>query len=738
MAERSGPGMLREVGLSLFAVAGLVAGLSCGGGDVQAPTTGSIEITTATSGPEPDADGYAVSIDDQAEAPIGTNATLERGGLPSGSHSVRLAGMAANCTVAGENPRDISVPADETTVVTFQITCIATTGSLEITSSTTGASSDPDGYTLSLDGNDRGALATNGSVTVDGLTPGNHAAGLGGVAANCQVQGDNPRAVTVAAGASVTAAFAVVCNAPPAVTGNIRITVSTAGPEPDINGYAIALDAGSGQPIGVNATTTLANVGAGAHAVQLSGVAANCSIQGGNARSVTVSAGATADVSFAVTCGASTGTIEVTTSTAGGSPDPDGYTVAVDEGAAQSIGSNATLSVPAVSPGSHGVTLGGLAANCRVEGTNPHSVVVTAGATVTAAFNISCSASSTSKIAFFRSDNRGVDGIYVMHDDGSALQNVFQASEGSHSGAPEWAPDGSKILFLKTGNPFLGDNTDIYAVAPDGSNLANLTNTPDVAREIAINEGRGPVWSPDGRRIAFEKYHGSDDHGRAIYIMGSDGTSQTRLTFGSIVAFEPSWSPDGTKLVYTVVFAVADQYAIELSNADGTGVTRLTHFGVDTLVSDPLWSPDGGKISFSMSIFVGNNDVDHELFREELWVINPDGSGPMKVADDGADNPSEFSLHSRAAWSPDGTKIVVAMGGRSRGGQRIQVMNRDGTGLIRLGVHGLEPAWSPDGARLAFTDSDAEDIFVVHTDGTGLRNLTNSPGVSERHPAWSP
>ena len=390
MAERAGRETVRELGLNLFALAGLFGGLSCGGGDIQAPATGSIEINTITSGPEPDADGYAVSIDDQAEKSLGINATLDREGLEPGSHSVRLMGMAANCNVAGDNPRTVSVPAGESTPVIFEVTCSATTGSLEITASTTGASVDPDGYTVSLDGSERGVLATNSSVTVGGLIAGNHAAGLGGVAANCQVQGDNPREVTVVAGASVTVAFAVICAAPPAVTGSIRITVSTTGPEQDVNGYAVALDGGASQPIGVNATTTLANVSTGAHTVRLSGAAGNCTVGGTNPRSATVAAGATAEVSFAITCTATTGSVEITTITRGAKPDPDGYTVTVDQGNSQTVGPSATIAVPTLAPGSHAVGLAGIAPNCRVEGENPRSVTITVGQKATTTFSVLC------------------------------------------------------------------------------------------------------------------------------------------------------------------------------------------------------------------------------------------------------------------------------------------------------------------------------------------------------------
>ena len=126
--------------------------------------------------------------------------------------------------------------------------------------------------------------------------------GLGGVAGSCQVRGRQPRTITVAAGAPVSVAFAVICAAPPANVGTLRITTTTTGPSPDADGYAFLVDGGTGQPIGVNVMVTLPNVAAGAHTVLLSGIAGNCSLGGTNPRSVSVPAGATASVAFTVAC----------------------------------------------------------------------------------------------------------------------------------------------------------------------------------------------------------------------------------------------------------------------------------------------------------------------------------------------------------------------------------------------------------------------------------------------------
>ncbi len=204
--------VLLEVGRHLMAVGAVLGAGSCTDNNLPSAPTGTIEITTATSGPDPDADGYAITIDDGAETPVGTNATQQLN-LGPGRYSVRLTETAPNCTVVGENPRTITVAAGETTTISFQLTCGALTGSLEITTATSGPSPDLDGYIITLDGKDRRRLGGSGAAIFNGLTPGRHAVGLRDVAANCQIQGDNPRTVTVTAGASRTVAFTISCSA---------------------------------------------------------------------------------------------------------------------------------------------------------------------------------------------------------------------------------------------------------------------------------------------------------------------------------------------------------------------------------------------------------------------------------------------------------------------------------------------------------------------------------------------
>lgn len=414
------------------------------------PTTGDLTVTTSTSGSNIDPDGYTVTVDGNSSKAIGSNGSITFSGLSGGNHSVALSGVAANCSVSGDNPRSVSVPAGGTASTSFAVSCAAPppqTGNLTVTTSTSGSNLDPDGYTVTVDGGASQAIGTNGSVTFNGLSAGNHSVALSGVAANCSVSGGTSRTVSVTAGATATTSFSVSCAAPPPQTGNLTVTASTTGSSLDPDGYTATVDGGASQSVGTNGSVTFTGLSAGSHSVALSGVAGNCSVSGANPQTVTVPSGGTATASFSVSCaptGGGNGTLTVTTSTTGSDLDPDGYTVTVDGGAAsQPIATNGSVSF-AGPAGDHSVGLSGVAANCTVSGANPRTVTVPSGGTVSTTFSVTCAATGggTGSVTVTTSttgSNLDPDG-YTVTIDGSFSQPVatngsvtFTGPSGDHS-----------------------------------------------------------------------------------------------------------------------------------------------------------------------------------------------------------------------------------------------------------------------------------------------------------------
>ena len=375
---------------------------ACGGGDgggLTEPTTGALQVATSTTGTEQDPDGYTLMVDEAESGAIGPAAQRTIAELEAGAHRIALSGVSANCEVQGQNPRAVSVVAGETVNETFAVVCEQAppvTGGLSVTTATTGVSPDTDGYTVTVDGNDAGSIAAQGTLAVADLGAGDHRVGLAGVAANCAVAGTNPRTAAVVAGVVVSVDFSVECEAPPPTAGTVTVTTRTSGAGADPDGYAFTIGEGAPQPIGPSASVSVGGVAAGATEVELSGLAANCRLEGANPRPVTVPAGGTTEVAFAVSCAAGTGTLVVATESSGGPADPSGYTVRVDGGTAVAIGGNATLTFDDLAPGVHTVSLGGLASNCSVQGQNPRSATVEASETTAITFAVACAATTGS------------------------------------------------------------------------------------------------------------------------------------------------------------------------------------------------------------------------------------------------------------------------------------------------------------------------------------------------------
>jgi hypothetical protein len=261
-------------------------------------------------------------------------------------------------------------------------------------------------------------------VAVPALSAGNHLVGLGGVAANCAVEGENPRTVEVIAGVVVPVEFSVDCGVIPPDAGTVTVTTVTSGAGGDPDGYGFTIGDGAVQPIGASATASVANVTPGATTVELSGVAANCEVGGQNPRAITVPAGGTVNVPFAITCAAGTGTLAVRTVSTGSPADASGYTVTVDDGAPVAIGVNATRTIDGLAPGSHAVLLDGIAGNCAVQGQNPVNVTITAEATAELEFAVQCSAVTGSLRVTVSGLPAGVDARVTVTGPGSYSQEI--------------------------------------------------------------------------------------------------------------------------------------------------------------------------------------------------------------------------------------------------------------------------------------------------------------------------
>ena len=172
-------------------------------------------------------------------------------------------------------------------------------GNLTVNTTTTGSSVDTDGYTITVDGSSSRTIGTNASTTFAGVAAGSHTVALSGVAGNCTVSDGTSRTVTVPSGGTATVSYSVTCSTP---SGTLTVSTSTSGSSLDPDGYTVRVDGVNDRSIGISGSTSYSGLTAGSHTVTLSGVASNCTVSGGTARTVTVPAGGTVTVAYSVSC----------------------------------------------------------------------------------------------------------------------------------------------------------------------------------------------------------------------------------------------------------------------------------------------------------------------------------------------------------------------------------------------------------------------------------------------------
>jgi TolB protein len=239
-----------------------------------------------------------------------------------------------------------------------------------------------------------------------------------------------------------------------------------------------------------------------------------------------------------------------------------------------------------------------------------------------------------------------------------------------------------------------------------------------------------PSWAPDGQRLAMADGL-AEFNSALIYTRAPDGSDGVRVTSPATrFSQQAVWSPDGSKLT-TLVWQFDDQglpIAIDLAsiNLDGSNPQYLTLF-VDSarVTSDRLsWNPEGSRLALSIGGLPGPGD---------LYTVGGDGADLRQLTET-PDNETE------PAWSPDGTRIAFASQAPDEAASQIWVMSSDGSDRVQLTtLEGSSPTWSPDGMRLAFVsrrDGNLE-IYVMAADGSGQSRITNDP-APDYDPAWRP
>lgn len=246
-----------------------------------------------------------------------------------------------------------------------------------------------------------------------------------------------------------------------------------------------------------------------------------------------------------------------------------------------------------------------------------------------------------------------------------------------------------------------------------------VTPSPSPEIELLIASEWTPTVSPTstpasagGQWIAFNsRLAGSAD----IYMVDIHGNNLTQLTTSSSHEFYPSWSPDGTRIIYQTNEGGDQELAIvNISN-------RNTEVLTDNNCNDwaPVWSPAGDWIVFY-------SDCDGE---RNIYKIREDGSGRTQLTS------TSGSYSWFPAWSPDGEKITFSS--NRTGKFHIYVMDADGDNVEEL-AQGCISYFSPDGSQILYGVycDDTDDLFLMDADGSNQKPLTD--GFECKNATWSP
>jgi Tol biopolymer transport system component len=266
---------------------------------------------------------------------------------------------------------------------------------------------------------------------------------------------------------------------------------------------------------------------------------------------------------------------------------------------------------------------------------------------------------------------------------------------------------------------------DLYLMRADGTRLRRITSGRAWERY--------PTWSPDGKWIAYisDRSRPGNEGSYEIYVMRPNGTGLRRLTRDRWIDDQLAWSPDGRQLAFSSSRA-SGRFGISVMNVNGTGFRRLTRDGEGL----PAWSPDGTTIAYErFNAGLGTSGT------HEIWLMNPDGTNKRQLTF--PPQPSDGTAtgdDSMPEWSPSGDELAFAR--HYRGRSDIYVVRSDGSGLRRLTRHAGQhswPAWSPDGKRIAFVSGlrRTRSVSSMNVDGSQVRRLTGG-AVDYAYPDWQP
>ena len=373
------------------------------------------------------------------------------------------------------------------------------------------------------------------------------------------------------------------------------------------------------------------------------------------------------------------------------------------------------------------------------DGTNARPLVPSAS------FDANASFSPDGQWVVFTSTREGSADLFRVRLDGSRLQRLTDSPAFDDQAA--FSPDGRAVAFVSS----RGGQADIWVLELDTRRLVNVTNHP-------AGDFR-PAWSPDGRSIAFSSDRDSPRSVRGapgglmfvaqqstdIYVAHLDGSPDgkrvRRVTNGNAVAGTPSWSRDGSSILFY-------EAGLDQPLHRGLGTTQIVSVAVASGERRVQTSGDGIKL-FPQSLengaigYVARRTGDQSYAQNASGVVSQQGRIVLTSGVEGASGAFD-SPH----WSSDGKRMVFH---RADDPKPVGVQDWRSAdsrfGLVRVGLS--FPSYSPDGARIAGSENglQAKRVFVANADGAERRVVFELKGPEPcqqnacptvNRPVWSP
>ncbi|MEN3011151.1 MAG: PKD domain-containing protein [Candidatus Bipolaricaulaceae bacterium] len=256
----------------------------------------------------------------------------------------------------------------------------------------------------------------------------------------------------------------------------------------------------------------------------------------------------------------------------------------------------------------------------------------------------------------FVSDRDENEELYLISADGKEL--VRLTNNAAVDTEPAWTPGGDKLLFVS--NRDGQKECDIYVFNMKNKEITRLTYRPDVW-------DANPSWTPSARKeigTSYMVFASNMDGNQEIYLFNLSDFSWTRLTYSNNPSYQPSISPDGTKVAFTRAVS-PENTEIFVVDIQTKSIRQLTFSKGQDIT--PRWSPDGTKISFAT-----NRDGNWEIY-----TMNVDGSGLKNLTN------NDKSDDQWPSWSPDG-QYIVFQSNRTGRFELFIMFAADGTGQKQL------------------------------------------------------